>query len=182
MTKDDILALLGKQMQVRVTSNEKVEETLETAGENDIVLVPEYKKISLTADASNLVTNFIDTSQTGIDKYFYDIGCRYKHELTWLALTADLIGNKKLEIYIYNNSTLGTQKYVCTAILLNKHGLGVQASQIGRLTYISGTYGICEAYVYCNAESKLTIYEANNKNTNVMFGNGFVVDIKVMEV
>lgn len=41
MTKDDILALLGKQMQVRVTSNEKVEETLETAGENDIVLVPD---------------------------------------------------------------------------------------------------------------------------------------------
>lgn len=41
MTKDDILALLGKQMQVRVTSNEKVEETLETAGENDIVLAPD---------------------------------------------------------------------------------------------------------------------------------------------
>lgn len=41
MTKDDILALLGKPMQVRVTSNEKLEETLETAGENDIVLVSE---------------------------------------------------------------------------------------------------------------------------------------------
>lgn len=41
MTKDDILALLGKQMQVRVTSNEKVEETLETASENDIILTPD---------------------------------------------------------------------------------------------------------------------------------------------
>lgn len=179
MTKDNILALLGKQMQVRVTSNEKVEETLETSGENDIVLIPEYKKISITTDASNLVTNSIDQSQGGIDKYFYDIGSRYKHELTWNELTADLIGNKKLEIYIYNTLMLETQKYVCTAILLNKNGLGVNASQIGRLTYISSTYGICEAYVYCNAESKLTIYETNNK---LMFGNGFVVDIKVMEV
>lgn len=152
-----------------------------TITSNDILVVPEYKRISITADSSNLVTSTLNNESTGYDKFFLDTyNCKNKYELTFPALTEDLIKGKKLEIHIYDNNTsvIAAKKgYVCTAILLGDVS-GYYPSQIGRAMFCSLTYGICEAFVCSQAEGKLTIYESGANK--LMFGTGYVVDIKVM--
>lgn len=128
-------------------------------------------ELSIVTSSDNTTETFLGGSSTGVDKYYYDaFGCKHRFDITFPELTADLIADRKVEIFLDYG--------MCTVKLLDKWGVfsGVRA-QTGHILYVDPTYGICEAYICTDSAGKLTIYTTDNYN--IMFTIGRTVDIKV---